>query len=172
MAWAPSLGDVGSTDGDSILGRMVRGPGRPGPHSLTRIVISSHTRAQTHSDTSTGLHKHSHSDCRHAPKATQRNMDLIPMCHSKAHARVHTHLMRTMNHICGVPQVCESACEYRNVKEGLFCWCHPGPGLITLSRRVITAGTPPPAWPTGPCQRTAEPQAWAFAERWWERGGL
>lgn len=34
---------MGSTDGDSSLGRMARGLGRLGPGTLTCIVISSHT---------------------------------------------------------------------------------------------------------------------------------
>lgn len=91
--------------------------------------LITHTHAQTHSDTNTGLHKHSHSHCRRAPKITQRNLYLSPVCQPKARAypcvyamckHACTHLMRSVSHICGVPQICSGYVSIGVCERGCF----------------------------------------------------
>lgn len=141
-------------------GQDGQGPGRQGPHTLTHSHLIMHKHTQTHSDTITGSRKHSQSAWRHTPNTTtQRNStnQSVPFQSSctRPCAIVHTPREHGELHCWG--SLAEWACAWTNVYEGLFGWCLPDPGLITLSGRVITAGTPPKPGPQGPGEGKLSP---------------
>lgn len=178
VAWALSLRDVGSTDGDSSLGRMAGGLGGQA-QGRSHAQSSHHTHAQTHSDTNTGLHrKHSQSP---VSPCTQDNTEkpvlepsvpaqsraypcVYAMCkHMCTHRPTHTSYEKREPHL-----ICSGYVSIGVCVRGAVCGAIVGPGLITLS------GEGNYCWDASPSLAhralgSAEPQAWPL--RFWGLGG-